>query len=97
LEVWAVRIEDDSWQKNLEEGRIKASAKESLRKHLAKVDRLQFVDDFSSGNFMNSLFCHRDQVRGRADFVVSENEREGYYLQDKAPSERANFMGKDYS
>jgi hypothetical protein len=93
LEVWAVRMEEDSWQKNLEAGRLKASAKESLRKHNAKVDRLQFVDDFSSGTFMNSLYNHRDQVRGRADFVVSDSEREGYYLQDKAPSERAKLTG----
>jgi TLD len=88
LEVWAVRIVDDeSFERSVHAGECIASGKESARQRLAKVDRAEFVNDFTSGAFMNTLFQHRTEARGRAEFVA-DDEGGGYFVEGKQPSQR---------
>ena len=63
---------------------------EALRQKLAQVDKKQFVDDliFMPGH----LFEHREQTRGRADFVADDEAGKGYYIEEKPPSPR-RFSG----
>lgn len=65
-------------------GQQSVATKEALRKRLAQVDKRQFVDDlvFLPGH----LFAHRQQTRGRADFVADDDEGRGYYIEQKPPS-----------
>lgn len=83
LEVWAVRfVNDESFDGAVEAGGLRASIKESARQRCAVVDRTQFVNDFASGAFMNSIFEHRAQATGRADFVADADD-EGFCLDGK--------------
>jgi TLD len=96
IEVWAVNTTttddvanaDSVFLRGKEDGEHRASMKEHFRQRCAKVDRTQFVDDFVSGAFDNTLFQHRSQTRGRADFAALDNERRGYYVDGKEPSTR---------
>ena len=66
LEVWAIRSFD--FAECLQAGQLHASIRESTRRHMAQVDRLQFVEDFASGVYLNRSYQHRDWSRGRADY-----------------------------
>jgi hypothetical protein len=89
LEVWAVRIEDEeTYRRGVAAGELRRACAEQLRLRQARVDREQFVDDFSSGAYMSHLYDHRSQCRGRAEFVVSDDEGHGYFLEGKEPSDQ---------
>ena len=92
LEVWSVRTDDESFQQAVQKGKVQADVKESRRKSSGTVDRKQFVDDFTSGAFMTNLFAHRDEARGRAEFVA-DPAGNGYYVEGKRPS--VDLLGKE--
>ena len=88
IEVWAVNVASESeflYKQQMGEGR--ARMKEEARLRGAQVDRSAFLPDFQSGTFMNKLYDHRQQARGRHDFVVA-GDHHGYYLENKRPSIR---------
>lgn len=87
IEIWSVRADDDQFQKGRQVGHVHAEVIERHRQNAAIVDRTQFLEDFESGVFGNNLFSHRDQARGRTDFVAHP-EGGGYYVQGKQPSSR---------
>jgi TLD len=99
LEVWAVRILDDrTFEKDLLAGQLQASVKESVRQAFAKVDRRDFVDDLASGAYLNTLFQHRGQTRGRAEFVAANKEGLGYYyVEGLEPSSEFCVLGNSES
>jgi hypothetical protein len=88
LEVFAVKVTDQDYRHGVEAGQLQASIKEETRQQMAQVDRAQFVDDFKSGAFMNSLYQHRSETRGRHDYCASDEEGKGYFVGDKPPSTR---------
>jgi hypothetical protein len=94
LEVFAVKVTDQDYHSGVEAGQLQASIKEETRQQMAKVDRTQFVDDFASGAFMNSLYQHRSETRGRHSFLAADEEEKGYYVAEKQPSTR-NVNGED--
>jgi len=89
LEVWAVNTTAENYQRSLESGQLQLEIKEETRKQMSRVDKKQFVEDFASGAFLNDLYNHREQARGRAEFVAADDERLGYYVDGKAPSVRS--------
>jgi hypothetical protein len=91
LEVFAVKVTDQDYRHGVEAGQLQASIKEETRQQMAQVDRAQFVDDFKSGAFMNSLYQHRLDTRGRHDYCASDEEGKGYYVGDKPPSTRSVY------
>jgi hypothetical protein len=88
LQVWAVNVTDQAYLTSLDSGQLHASVKEATRTQMACVAKAQFVNDFSSGAFINHLYDHRSETRGRHDFVAGEAEGQGYFVQDKQPSIR---------
>jgi TLD len=66
-------------------GQKRVQHMESARVRLATVDRAHFVEDAEQ---FTSLFAHRDQARGRCDFVAMDDESMGYYVRGKQPSTR---------
>jgi hypothetical protein len=87
MEVWAVQLQHSTdFPACQAEGEMRASIREETRLRFAQVDKSQFVEDFSSGAFMNHVYQHRAQTRGRADFVAADTGELGYYVEDKAPS-----------
>lgn len=88
LEVFAIKVTDEDYRHGVEAGQLQASIKEGTRQQIAQVDRAQFVDDFKSGAFMNSLYQHRSEARGRHDDYADDEERKGYFVGDKPPSTR---------
>jgi hypothetical protein len=86
LVAWAVSGSIEMQQQGFQAGHMKQAIHESTRQQAAQVDRTQFVDDFASGAYMNNLYTHRVQSRGRADFVADEEDGKGYYIADKPPS-----------
>lgn len=88
LEVWTVESSEDDLKNGVEAGKLQAAVREGARQRLAHVDRKEFLQDFTSGAVMTTLFDHRQQARGRADFVASEDESKGYFVESKPPSPR---------
>jgi len=89
IEVWAVNVASkDEFLKNVQEGQKRWSRKEVARQHAAQVDRSQFLDDFKSGTVLNKLFCHREEARGRHDFVAAPKRGSGYFVEEHPPSKR---------
>jgi len=43
-----------------------------------KVDKSQFLNDFKSGLMNSKVFQHRDEMRGRADCHVDDNDPRNY-------------------
>lgn len=86
LQVFAVESSEQIFLKNLESGKRQAALREMTRQRLAQVDRRQFVEDFASGAFMNHLYDHREQTRGRASFCADNEEGYGYFIEGKRPS-----------
>ena len=66
-------------------GQLALDVQEGHRLSWAHVDRTQFVDDLTSTYTTSALFDHRTQARGRAAFVVGDQESD-YYVEGKAPS-----------
>jgi TLD len=85
LEVWA--ISGGGNDQSRDRAHAIASLQERVRQQCAKVDRAQFLDDFQTGLYENSLFQHRTQARGRADFCALD-DRPGYFVEGKVPSFR---------
>lgn len=93
LEVWAFPIDhqighgprSNAYNNSVEAAQRATDDHERLRRRCAKVDRTQFLDDFKSGLFSNTLFQHRLQSRGRADFRVGD-DGDGYFVDGKEPS-----------
>jgi hypothetical protein len=94
IEVWAVNASEIEWAQKLSSEKSLLARKEEARHRAAQVDRSQFVSDFQSGAFINKLFSHRHEARGRHDFVAADDARKGYYIEDKRPSMR-NAMTED--
>lgn len=82
-----MRTGDARYQKAKEAGKRCSDVKEKRRQLCGSVDRTQFLDDFQTGVIPNTLFAHRDQARGRADFVADHKGR-GYFVHGKEPSVR---------
>ena len=88
LEVWSVRVDDAKFYKAKESGKLRAEIREGYRQNAGSVDRAQFLDDFQTGIIPNHLYAHREQARGRVEFVASDDEGTGYFVQGKEPSLR---------
>merc|ERR1719491_2852149 len=43
-----------------------------------KVDKAQFLDDFKSGLIESKAFQHQDQIRGRDDCQIDEEDNNNY-------------------
>jgi hypothetical protein len=87
LEVWSVGNGDARYEEAKKAGKLSADVKETHRQNCGRVDRAQFLDDFQTGVIPNTLYAHRDQARGRADFVADHQGR-GYFVHGKEPSVR---------
>lgn len=82
LQVWAVCSEQE-FQQGCQSGQLQVQLREGIRQRFAQVDRSQFAEDIG---LLTNLFEHRQQTRGRTDFVAHDNVRKGYYIQEKRPS-----------
>lgn len=94
IEAWAVNVTEEEFSDNKIAGEKQIANRESARQKVAQVDRAQFLDDFQSGAVMNNLYVHRQEARGRHDFVASQ-DGSGYFLEDKQPSSRKLLDGVD--
>jgi hypothetical protein len=85
VQVYALAATHETLQQGLAMGQQRVVAATSLKQRVRQVDKRQFIDDLT---FLpnNRLFAHREQTRGRAEFVANEDESKGYYLDDKPPS-----------
>ena len=90
LEVWAISSSDVEYRNAVEAGQEQAEIKEAGRIQAATVDRKQFLEDFQSGQYMNSVFAHREQARGRHSFCA-DDEGGGYFIDEKRPSMSQDF------
>ena len=86
LEAWAVSPSEEHHVKSLQLGQVHATRREEARIKAAQVDRKQFLEDFQSGQFVNSLYQHREQARGRHSFCADDEEGRGYYIDEKTPT-----------
>jgi len=86
LQIWAVQTSDEVYLRYLQIGQQNKSVRDGARLRAAHVDKKQFVEDFASGAYESNLYHHREQARGRADFAVLDDSRQGYYLEGKHPS-----------
>lgn len=68
LEAFAVNASESAYRNHRKSGDLQVAVHEATRKHAAKVDRGQFVDDFVAGAFLNKGFKHREHTSGRLDF-----------------------------
>ncbi|KAL3924862.1 MAG: hypothetical protein SGILL_000785 [Bacillariaceae sp.] len=88
VEIYAVNCTAEEFEKGIAMGRANAAVREGTRLKAAQVDRTQFLEDFQTGQYMNQLFVHRDQIRGRHSFIAHEDGSSGYFVESKAPSVR---------
>jgi hypothetical protein len=86
LEVWAIPATKAQHEQGVMAGQLQALIRETHRIQAAQVDRKQFLEDFQSGQYINSLFTHRQAMRGRHSFRTAEEEGKGYFLEDKSPT-----------
>jgi hypothetical protein len=86
LEVWTVSSSEEEFVQNLQKGHAQEQIREGRRIHLAQVDRKQFLDDFQTGSYGNSLFKHREEARGRHSFCADDDNARGYYVEDRPPT-----------
>lgn len=68
LEAFAVNVSDDEFKGFQERGALQIAIHESSRKQAASVDRMQFLDDFAAGAFLNKGFEHKEHTSGHQDF-----------------------------
>ena len=54
-----------------------------------------FLPDLKSGLIETNLYKHREQARGRAEFVV-DSKHDGYSLERKDDGESVPFPNEDY-
>jgi hypothetical protein len=94
LELWAVNASKEKFLQHLAAGQQQLARKDQVRQRAAQVDRSHFLDDLKSGAFINTLFCHREESRGRHDFVAADS-RSGYFLEDKPPSLNLSLIRQD--
>ena len=87
IEVWGLAYNDYELKENLSRGKDFLSSREDARIRQSRVDRSQFVEDFASGIMPSGLYEHREQARGRADFVT--DDQGGYFVEGKSPSPQA--------
>jgi hypothetical protein len=87
IQLYAVASDVQTLENGQDMGQRAVDNREALRQKVAQVDRAQFVDDlvFMPGSH---LYEHRQQTRGRADFVADNDEGRGYYISQKPPSPR---------
>ena len=88
VEVYAISCTAQEFDEGIKRGQANAAVREGTRLKAAQVDRKQFLEDFQTGQYMNQLFVHRDQIRGRHSFVAHEDGSSGYFVESKAPSVR---------
>ena len=77
LEVWGVggdEVVAEALGARAQQREITAA---NIRK-ARKVDKAQFLDDFKSGLIESKAFQHREQMRGRADCHVDDNDPRNY-------------------
>jgi len=72
LEVWATNETEQAFQRSLKGGALQASIREATRHQVAKVDKMQFVDDFANGAYINKGFNHREHIGDRHDYTVGD-------------------------
>lgn len=90
IEVWAVNVaSNDDYAKSLAAGKAQTDSREGNRIKVAQVDRTQFLDDFQSVKYANSLYTHREQTRGRHSFCADDEGR-GYFIDELPPTPKAN-------
>ena len=84
IQLYAVAPDVETLIAGEQIGRRAMETKEAFRQKVAQVDKKQFVDDliFMPGH----LFEHREQTRGRADFVAHDEDGGGYFIDGKPPS-----------
>ncbi|KAL3903637.1 MAG: hypothetical protein SGILL_010372 [Bacillariaceae sp.] len=95
VEVYAVNCTADEFDAGIQRGHANAAVREGTRLKAAQVDRKQFLEDFQTGQYMNQLFAHRGQIRGRHSFVAHEDGSSGYFVESKAPSVRRLQVDED--
>ena len=76
LEVWATSVNEQSFEEAKKSGKLNASVREATREKVARVEKSQFVDDFSSGAYINKAFQHRETVGDRHSFTVKDFREE---------------------
>jgi hypothetical protein len=95
IEVWAITGSEDEFMNALQAGKAQADIREGNRIKAATVDRKQFLDDFQSGAYINSIFAHRRESRGRHSFCADDDGK-GYFIEEKQPSFCADDDCKGY-
>ncbi len=73
LEVWGVGG-TEVVQEALGARSLQRDIKNAVIQKARKVDKAQFLDDFRSGLIESKAFQHRDQIRGRADAAINDEE-----------------------
>ena len=73
IEVWGVGGDDVVEEALGSRDRQREIAFANIQK-ARKVDKAQFLDDFNSGLFSSKAFAHKQQVAGRVDVCVSDDE-----------------------
>jgi hypothetical protein len=73
IEVYATSVGDVVYQRNQRKGQLQADIQESHRIHNATVDKVQFLEDFTSEFHVNKTFAHRDVVEGRCGLKDDAN------------------------
>jgi hypothetical protein len=82
LEVWNVSSSDENFVRNVQKGHAQDQIRERRRVHLAQVDSKQFLDDFQTGSYGNSVFKHREDSRGSHSFCADDDNARAYYVED---------------
>jgi hypothetical protein len=73
MEVYATSVADAVYQRNQRQGQLQADIQESHRIHNAKVDKVPFLEDFTSDFHVNKTFAHRDTVQVRCELKDDAN------------------------
>lgn len=94
MELWAVQVDDDEFAAGCALGQKQLAVHEAYRNKAAKItDRSVFLSDFESDDcYMRAkVYAHRDEVRGRHEFVAHDGEGRGYFMEDHPPSVRTGL------
>lgn len=80
IEVWGVGGDEVITNALRARAEHRQNEEAALTKARRVEDKSQFVEDLASGLISNTLYDHREQTRGRADFTI-DNEHGGYKLE----------------
>ena len=94
LEVWTVSSSEEDFLRNVQKGHTQELIREGRRVSMAQVDRKQFLDDFQTGSYGNSLFKHREESRGRHSLCADDDSARGYYVDNRPPTPKGEGKHK---